>query len=120
MPHRSERDETIRLRYRVGPDDPERGVYYTFPVEPRFTSELRIGAYLEDVDPDPLPPILKGGVLQIELAGTPRALEALGTYLIALARLETQDPNPHEHIEDVMHEGGGSVHLIIRRERGTP
>ncbi|WP_331021430.1 Imm32 family immunity protein [Longimicrobium sp.] len=108
------------MRYRVGPDDPERGVYYTFPVEPRFTSELRIGAYLEDVDPDPLPPILKGGVLQIELAGTPRALEALGTYLIALARLETQDPNPHEHIEDVMHEGGGSVHLIIRRERGTP
>jgi len=120
MSDRSERDETIRLRYRIGPDDPEKGVYYTFPVEPPFTSELRIGAYLEDVDPDPLPPLLKEGRLQIQLAGTPRALEALGTYLIALARLETEDPNPHEHFEDVMHEQGVPVHLIIRRERGTP
>jgi hypothetical protein len=120
MPDTSERDEIIRLRYRVGPDDPGNGVYHTRPAEPRFTSELRIGAYLEDVDPDPLPDVLRAGVLQIELAGTPRALEALGTYLVALARLETHDPNPHEHIEDVMHEQGGSVHLIIRRERGTP
>jgi hypothetical protein len=110
-----QQNKTVRLRYRTGPDDPARGIFYTRPYEPEFTTELRVGAYLEDREPDPLPELLRTARLQIELAGTPRALESLGTYLIALAHLQTADPSPHEHIEDLRSEHGGAVHLIVRR-----
>jgi hypothetical protein len=115
MNQSEERDQLVRLRYRVGPDDPKQGIFYTRPYEPEFTSELLVSAYLENAQTDALSELLKTGRLQIELVGTPRALESFGTFLIALARLETEDPKPHEHLEDVQGEHGSTVHLIVRR-----
>lgn len=105
------------LAYHTGIDDPERGVFSTRPVDPEFTNELRLGVYTDDPETIGFPSQLAGERLQVQLAGTPRALEALGTYLIALARLNTSDPDPHEHFEDVRDERGGDVHLIVRRTR---
>lgn len=105
----------VNLRYHQGKDDPERGVFATRPVDPSYTNELTLNVYADD-DSTGLPPALAGVRLQIEFAGTARALEEFGTYLIALARLESPDPDPHEHFEDVGSETGETVHLIVRRQ----
>jgi hypothetical protein len=86
-------------------------------VDPPFTNELSVDVSPDDSDSLGIPPELtRLGRLQVQLAGTPRALEALGTYLIALARLQTRDPDVHDHFEDVQYEPGGTTHLIVRRK----
>lgn len=104
----------VSLAYYTGVDDPELGVFSSRPVEPENTNELVVGVYLDD-DSVGFPSALDGKRLQIELAGSARALEALGTYLIALARLQSADPDTHEHFEDVRDARGGTLHLIVRR-----
>lgn len=104
----------LTLSYYTGVDDPVRGIFATRPVDPEYTSELQIGVYVDD-ESSGFPTELNEKRLQVQLAGTSKALEALGTYLIALARLESPDPDPHEHFEDVADERGGTLHLIVRR-----
>jgi hypothetical protein len=58
--------------------------------------------------------------LQIHLVGTARALEALGTYLIALARLDTENPEPSPSLDDVHHADGGTIRLLPRRVQELP
>lgn len=106
----------INLEYYTGEDDLSRGVFSTRPVDPAYTAELTVGVYVDDDSMGP-PPELKGKPLQLDLAGSPRALEAFGTYLIALARLQSPDPDPHEHFEDVRNADGGTIHLIVRRRK---
>lgn len=108
------------LSYVTGVDDPERGIYTTRPVEPAFTDELRVAVYIDDDETVGFPRELQGKRLQVQLGGSARALEALGTYLIALARLESPDPDPHEHFEDVGDERGGTMHVIVRRTASQP
>lgn len=109
----------VELRYNTGVDDQEQGVFSTRPVDPRYTDELQLGVYADD-DSVGFPATLNGKRLQVELSGSARSLEALGTYLIALARLETPDPDPHEHFEDVQDARGGTAHLILRRASTSP
>ena len=109
-----EKPVQLVLCYYVGPDDPQRGIFATRPVDPEFTEELRIGVYIDD-DSSGFPAVLDGKALQIQFAGTSRALAAFGAYLFALARLESPDPDPHEHFEEVRDDRGGTVHLIVRR-----
>jgi hypothetical protein len=104
----------IELSYYTGGDDPERGIFTTRPVDPEHTGELRMAVYTDD-DTIGFPPELEGKPLQIEFSGSARALDAFGTYLIALARLNSPDSDPHEHFEEVVDERGGTVHLIVRR-----
>lgn len=104
----------IVLSYYTGVDDVEQGIFTTRPVDPDFTSELQLSVYTDD-DEIGWPSQLDGTRLQVQLSGNSRSLEALGTYLIALARLESPDPDPHEHFEDVRDARGGTVHLIVRR-----
>lgn len=89
------------------------------PVDPDHTNELVIAVRSDDGDGDPRASVL-AGTPQIHLAGTSRALEALGRYLIALARLQSHDPDLHEHFEDVQNDDGGTVHLIVRRLKDEP
>ena len=90
-------------------------VEYTWLVEPKFTSELRLAVYAND-DTFGMPDAIKQlGRLQVELAGHPRALDELGRFLIAMARMETDDPNVHEHFEDVQYAANETVHFIVRR-----
>ena len=104
----------LELMYYGGDDDPARGIFNRRPVEPDYTKELRFGVYFDD-DSIGVPPELAGRPLQIEFAGSARALEAFGTYLIALARLHTADSDPHEHFEEIAGEHGANVHLVVRR-----
>jgi hypothetical protein len=104
----------VELVYHGGKDIPGR-VYRHTPVDPQFTAELTLTIRFDDVADPRLDP-LGGRRPQVDFAGTPRALEAFGTYLIAMARLETTDPSPHTHFEEVQNFDGGTVHLIVRRQ----
>jgi hypothetical protein len=103
----------VLLQYWRGKDEPGR-LYQNAPVEPEFTEELIIALRHDDGEGDPRAPLIDGAA-QVHLSGTPRALESFGRYLIALARLETADPDPHEHFEEVQNADGGNVHLIVHR-----
>ena len=113
------RPAEILLSYYAGVDDPERGIYTARPVDPEFTDELRVAVYVDDDETLGFPPELLGKRLQVQRSGSARALEAFGIYLVALARLDSSDPDPHEHFEDVSDERGGTVHLIVRRSSSS-
>jgi len=102
----------ISLEYWVG-QDVAGVVYENMPVDPVYTNELALAIRSDDGDGDPRRPVTLGRP-QVHLAGTSRALEELGRYLIGLARLQTLDPDVHDHFEDVQNEDGGTVHLVIR------
>jgi hypothetical protein len=87
----------------------------TWLVDPKFTNELRLAVYADD-DSFGVPDAIKTlGRLQVELAGSPRALQELGRFLIAMARMETNDPNVHDHLENVQYGIGETAHLVVRR-----
>ena len=108
------REIQLKLLYTGGHDNPERGVFRNQVVEPKHTSELVV-AVRSDVDPSATWTTASGERPQIHLAGSARALEELGRYLIALARLETADPEPYGSLEDVRNADGGTVRLLPRR-----
>ena len=104
---------TIRLDYWSGADAV--GILQqVLPVEPCFTDELIIAVRSDEDDGDPRRRVLDGRP-QIHVAGTPRALEEMGRYLISLARLDSAETDVHEHFEDVQNDDGGNIHLIVRR-----
>jgi hypothetical protein len=109
---------TIELRFSTGKDEPERGIYRNQAIEPENGDELLIALH-QLTEPDD---VLPGNPFQrqVELVGTPAGLEALGTYLIALARLQTADPEPHGHLDNVRAAGGGTISLIPRRVPKLP
>ena len=110
-----EKSATVTLAYVDGEEDAARGIFGRRPLDPEFTDEIGVAVYPDD-ESTAITGLLRSTPLQVQLSGSPRALEALGTYLIALARLETADPNPHEHFEDVRNvHAGGTLHLIVRR-----
>lgn len=105
----------IDLEYSGGKDEPEKRIFRNFPIEPEFTSELVI-AIAGDDDPARVRwDVPRCGRPQVHLSGTARALEALGRYLIALARLETKDPEPSASLDDVRNADGGTVRFLPRR-----
>jgi hypothetical protein len=104
----------VELAYYGGEDDPARGIFKRRPIEPEHMDEMALGVYFDD-DSIGVPPEIAGRPLQIELAGSARALEAFGTYLIALARLKTADSDPHEHFDELVGEHGATVQLVVRR-----
>lgn len=103
----------------MGADQPGR-VYRNFPVEPANISELQVA--IQPFNPD-IEEASYGakehGRPQLILSGSPAVLEELGRYLIALARLDTENPMVSGHFDDVRNSSGGTVHLIIRREQGA-
>ena len=109
----------LTLSYVMGRDDLAQGVFESRPLDPAYTGELTISVYTESRERDDLPAD-RDSRLQVQFGGSARALEAFGTYLVALALLQTPDPEPHEHFEDVLGENGESVHLIVRRVRSDP
>ena len=117
MSTRTER-AIIELRYDTGVDLPERGIYRNQAIEPDTGSELLIDVHMLDEADDTLPgnPYQR----QVHLVGTAAGLEALGVYLIALARLKTADPEPHGHFDDVRTSEGGTISLIPRRLPAIP
>jgi len=108
----------LELEYYTGTDIPGKQ-YVNTPVDPEFTEELTLTIRPDELDGDPRVDVLGGRRPQVNLVGTARALEALGKYLIALARLNTADPDPHEHFEDLRNADGGTVHLIVHRTKGS-
>lgn len=109
----------LTLEYWSGDDIPGK-VYESMPVEPEHTDELMLALRSDEERDfqDPRTPLLADRP-QVHLAGSPRALEAFGRYLIALARLQTDDEDPHEHFEEVQNADGGTVHLIVHRSGGA-
>jgi hypothetical protein len=89
-------------------------VFRDYPKPPRKTGELVVA--VRDLEPEDSPVFPDNPTqFQVHLAGTSAALEALGEYLIALARSKTADPEPSESLNDVRNADGGTVRLIVRR-----
>ena len=101
---------SIALEYHAGKDEPERGVFRNFPVDPKHTNELTI-AIRPDLNPDG--ETVRG--VQVHLIGNSRSLEELGRYLISMARLVTSDPEPYGSFDDVRNADGGTIRLLPRR-----
>lgn len=108
-------EHRITLEYIDAEDDPERQTYRRFPISPEHSAELVVAIRDHpDLDiPDVYPE--NPSQLQVHVVGTARALEELGRYLIALARLDTKNPEPSESIDDVRNADGGTIRLIPRR-----
>lgn len=111
MNKRKRETVTFELEYWSGPESENR--YTNMPVPPRYTAELVIGVRTNTGGPAQ-ERVIKGRP-QVHFAGSPRALEAFGKYLIALANVRTRDPAPHDHFESVRNDDGGTVHLIVHR-----
>jgi hypothetical protein len=106
----------VVLEYRLGKEEPQRGIFRNAPVDPRYTGELLI-AIRSDEDPLGKPWCTddRDARPQVHLVGSARALEELGRYLIALARLKTADPEPYGSFDRVGNADGGTVRLLPRR-----
>lgn len=113
--------DTIQLTLEYTPA-PRAGGYGSYPVAPKYTSELAIA--LRDhpeltEEPDVVLPD-NPTQLQVHIVGTSRALEELGRYLIGLARSQTEDPEPYGSFDDVRNVDGGSIRLLPRRVEAPP
>lgn len=109
----------LQLDYRVGKDEPERGIYRNAAVPPKFTRELTVAVRRRDVLQVTPYNAATDGPPQVHIAGSPRALEELGRYLVALARLETHDPEPYGWIDNARNADGGMARVVLRRVSGT-
>ena len=109
---------SLDLVYSAGLDEPDRGIFRNQAVEPNSGGDL----YVEVTQASGADNVLEGNPFQrqIHLVGTPTGLEALGTYLIALARLQGADPEPHGHFDAVRSSDGGTISLIPRRVSNLP
>jgi hypothetical protein len=103
---------TIELRYSLGSGEAERGIFRNTAIEPDHSDELSV-AIRRIADGNALAD--NPEQLQVHLIGTSRALESLGCYLIALARLSTTDPEPYGSLDDVRNVDGGTLRLLPRR-----
>jgi hypothetical protein len=113
----------VTLEYQTG-EEIAGQVYRNRPRQPDLDEDVLVAVRRDwGPDDDPSDEELRRpfgeGTPQIWVVGTSAGLEALGTFLIALARLDTLDPTPHTHF-DVKNADGGTVHLIIRRELQLP
>ena len=105
----------LPLDYRVGRDEPARGIYRNSVEPPNHTAELIVKITpaaetfpsTEDSDLD-----LR---TQVHIVGSSRALEELGRYLVALARLETADPEPYGSLDHIQDGNGGTLRVLPRR-----
>ena len=79
--------------------------------DPEHSDELRLTIY--DDSPNARSTGSRSGRRQLELAGSARALECFGTFLIALARLDGSDDG-HVHLE-IEGPAGSPSELIVRR-----
>lgn len=112
MNKRRTEEATITLRYSGGDDEPERRVFRNYPLLPTLGTDLMISvSELDEASGDLENPFQ----LQVHIVGTSKGLEELGTYLIALARLDSSDPEPYGSFDDIPLAGGGTIRLLPRR-----
>jgi hypothetical protein len=109
----------LQLDYRVGEDEPQRGIYRNSVVPPKFSRELMVAVRRKDVLQSEPYNSATDGPPQVHIAGSPRALEELGRYLVALARLDTQDPEPYGWMDNVPNADGGTARVVLRRLSGS-
>lgn len=111
------RNKQFRIEIALGYTQPaSHGGFGEYPLMPSYTNELGI-AMRDNPDLASEEPVFPENPtqLQVHIIGTARALEELGTYLIALARSGTTDPEPYGSLDDVRNVDGGTVRLLPRR-----
>jgi hypothetical protein len=86
--------------------------------EPQHLNELTIGVNdreLFDFEKDRFVPT---GDLQVQISGSRRALYEFGRYLVALSKLETEDPDYHDHFDGPrLPDDTRGCELIVRLRR---
>ena len=105
----------LELRYRTGSSDPDKGHFAGGVDEPKHLEELAIEVSdreLFDFEKDVFVPT---GGLQVQISGSRRALYEFGRYLVALSKLDTEDPDYHDHFDGLrMSDDTRGCELIVR------
>jgi len=93
-----------------------KGTFRGSAVLPRAASKTQIN--LLRVDDQDLSDASLEGRFQINVWGSSEAFRALGTYLLALAELDTTaDPDYHEHVQVGSFDGRTQLEVILRKPR---
>ena len=88
--------------------------FRAYPPPPRRSNELLVA--VRDLETEDVPVFADNPTqFQVHLAGSAAALKELGSYLVALSRSKTTDPELYESLNDVCNADGGTVRLIVRR-----
>lgn len=91
----------IQLEYLVGKSNPNKGVYEGGVCEPRYLNELMIDIQNEEIFDFEKDAFIELENRIIHFSGSRRAFKELGRYLIALSKYETEDPDYHDHFDEV-------------------
>ena len=93
--------QTITLKYFKGKNAASEGSFAGGVVDPKYLNEIQMWverAESFDFNEDNFIPT---GGMQVNLAGSRRALFELGKYLIAISRYQTADAGYHDHFEGI-------------------
>jgi hypothetical protein len=108
----------LELRYRTGTSHPDEGHFAGGVEEPQHLDELAIGVSdreMFDFEKDIFVPT---GDLQVQISGSRRAFYELGRYFVALSKLETEDPDYHDHFDGLrLSDDTRGCELIVRLRR---
>jgi|CZCB01.1.fsa_nt_gi hypothetical protein len=108
----------IELNYFVGKQDTKNGIFVGGVKNPKYLDELEINIFEDEIFNEELDSFVKNGKIQVSLSGSSRSLEELGKYLIALSRYNTEDPDYHDHFDNIKNsEGSEMVNLIVKKRK---
>ncbi|MEZ4699786.1 MAG: hypothetical protein R2834_05615 [Rhodothermales bacterium] len=111
------KEELLTLEYMQGRSRPEDGYFEGGVAGPQHLEqlgvcvqkELRLNMVTDEME--------ETGAMQVSISGNRDVLFNLGRYLVAVARLDTEDPDYHDHFDSLKHVNGcAPCRLIVRLE----
>jgi hypothetical protein len=99
------------------------GAFSGGTIDPKLNDDLRFSVHRQVPDENYILNPVPGedtveGSFQINLFGNSAGYRELGKYFLAIAELDTsEDPNYHDHFDDLKSEDGRThLHIIVRKE----
>jgi hypothetical protein len=114
MPKLISKKKSISVSYWPAVHDASRNLYSGGVPTSRLLSELRIDAYPDLRWDEASDEMLATGKTEIHVRGSKRAFKALAAFLLSLNEYKTEDPDYHEHLDEILDSSGNpSVHLVL-------
>jgi len=108
-----QKEVTLTLEYFQNKADKASGIYEGGIVDPNIEGLIIDVTNGESFDFE-ADEFVSNGKYEIYLRGNREAIKELGRYLIALAEYDTEDPNYHDHFDNIRNsDGKESVDLVI-------
>ncbi|MGF6949073.1 hypothetical protein QF028_001578 [Neobacillus sp. B4I6] len=103
-----QKEVTLTLEYFQNKADKTSGIYEGGVVDPNIEGLIIDVTNGESFDFE-ANEFVSNGKYEIHLSGNREAIKELGKYLIALADYETEDPNYHDHFDNVRNSSGKEI-----------